>query len=230
MRTRNEQQMKADEDNPNKLSRPLPRYEEGYSQSMIWAVRSLGIDPITGREVYLTRDGRRTSEYNAADQVPVGDTEPDLQGTLSLNFNWRGLSVSLASQYRFGGQYYNKTLVDKVENANLRYNVDRRAFTDRWQKPGDLAKYKAVTSDKNGSLTKATTRFLMDQNELVLNTINVQYRFEKRYEKWISMLGLSSASVGLYMEDLFHWSTIKQERGIQYPMSRQISMSLNLTF
>lgn len=230
MRTRNEQQMKADEDNPNKLSRPLPRYEEGYSQSMIWAVRSLGIDPITGREVYLTRDGRRTSEYNAADQVPVGDTEPDLQGTLSLNFNWRGLSVSLASQYRFGGQYYNKTLVDKVENANLRYNVDRRAFTDRWQKPGDLAKYKAVTPNENGSLTKATTRFLMDQNELVLNTINVQYRFEKRYEKWISMLGLSSASVGLYMEDLFHWSTIKQERGIQYPMSRQISMSLNLTF
>ena len=230
MRTRNEQQMKEDSSNPNKLSRPLPRYEEGYSQSMIWAVRSLGIDPITGREVYLTRDGQRTSEYNAADQVPVGDTEPDLQGTLSLNFNWRGLSVSVASQYKFGGQYYNKTLVDKVENANLRYNVDRRAYTDRWQKPGDLAKYKAVTTDVNGSQTKATTRFLMDQNELVLNTINVQYRFEKRYEKWISKLGLSSASVGLYMEDLFHWSTIKQERGIQYPMSREISMSLNLTF
>ena len=230
MRARNEQQMKEDSNNPNKLSRPLPRYEEGYSQSMIWAVRSLGIDPITGREVYLTRDGQRTSEYNAADQVPVGDTEPDLQGTMSLNFNWRGLSVSIASQYKFGGQYYNKTLVDKVENANLRYNVDRRAYTDRWQKPGDLARYKAVTTATNGSQTKATTRFLMDQNELVLNTINVQYRFEKRYEQWISKLGLSSASVGLYMEDLFHWSTIKQERGIQYPMSRQISMSLNLTF
>lgn len=230
MRARNEEQMKEDSSNPNKLSRPLPRYEEGYSQSMIWAVRSLGIDPITGREVYLTRNGERTSEYNAADQVPVGDTEPKLQGTLSLNFNWRGLSVNVASQYKFGGQYYNKTLVDKVENANLLYNVDRRAFTDRWQNPGDLAKYKAVTTDVNGSETKATTRFLMDQDELVLNTINIQYRFEKRYEKWISKLGLSSATVSLYMEDLFHWSTIKQERGIEYPMSRQVSMSLNLTF
>ena len=230
LRARNEEQMKEDPDNPNKLSRPLPRYEEGYSQSMIWAVRSLGIDPITGREVFLTRDGERTSEWNAADQVPVGDTEPDLQGTMSLNFNWKGLSVNVAAQYKFGGQYYNKTLVDKVENADLRYNVDHRAYTDRWQNVGDLAVFKAVTQDVNGSQTKASTRFLMDQNELVLNTINIQYRFEQRYTPWIKRLGLSSASVGLYMEDLFHWSTIRQERGIEYPMSRQISMSLNLTF
>ena len=230
LRARNEEQMQEDPDNPNKLSRPLPRYEEGYSQSMIWAVRSLGIDPITGREIFLTRDGERTSEWNAADQVPVGDTEPDLQGTMSLNFNWKGLSVNVAAQYKFGGQYYNKTLVDKVENADLRYNVDHRAYTDRWQNVGDLAVFKAVTQDVNGSQTKASTRFLMDQNELVLNTINIQYRFEQRYTPWIKKLGLSSASVGLYMEDLFHWSTIKQERGIEYPMSRQISMSLNLTF
>ena len=162
--------------------------------------------------------------------MPVGDTEPKLEGTLGANFNWRGLSVNIAARYRFGGQYYNKTLVDKVENANLAYNVDRRAFTDRWQNVGDMSSFKAITQDVNGSQTKATTRFLMDQNELVLNTINVQYRFEKRYEPWIGKLGLSSATVGLYMEDLFHWSTIKQERGIQYPMSRQVSMSLNLTF
>lgn len=230
MRARNQEQLKEDPSNPNKLSRPLPRYEEGYSQSMIWAVRSLGIDPITGREIYLTRNGERTSEYNAVDQVPVGDTEPDLEGTLSANFNWKGLSVNVAARYKYGGQYYNKTLVDKVENANLGYNVDRRAYTDRWLNVGDLAKYKAVTQNVNGSQTKATTRFLMDQNELVLNTLSIQYRFESRYEQWIKKLGLSSASISMYMEDLFHWSTIKQERGIEYPMSRQVSMSLNLTF
>lgn len=230
MRIRNQQQLQEDPSNPNKLSRPLPRYEEGYSQSMIWAVRSLGIDPITGREIYLTRNGERTSEYNVADQVPVGDTEPTLQGTLGINFNWYGLSISVAAQYHFGGDYYNRTLVDKVENADLHYNVDRRAFYDRWMQPGDIARFKAVTQAVNGSETKATTRFLMNDNQLSLNTVNIQYRFERRYDKWLSRFGLSSASVGLYLEDLFHWSTIKQERGIQYPMSRQVSMSLNLTF
>lgn len=230
LRIRNQEQLKEDASNPNKLSRPLPRYEEGYSQTMIWAVRSLGIDPMSGREIFLNRNGERVSEWNSADMVPVGDTEPDLEGTLGANINWRGLSVSVAARYRVGGQYYNKTLVDKVENADLAYNVDRRAYTDRWLNVGDIAKYKGVTTDVNGSQTKATSRFVMDNNELVLNTVNIQYRFEQRRESFIRKLGLSSATVGIYMEDLFHWSTIKQERGITYPMSRQISMSLNLTF
>ncbi len=230
LRIRNQEQLKEDSSNPNKLSRPLPRYEEGYSQTMIWAVRSLGIDPMTGREIFLNRNGERVSEWNSADMVPVGDTEPKVAGTISTNFNWRGLSVSVAARYRVGGQYYNKTLLDKVENADLSYNVDKRAYTDRWLNPGDVAKYKAVTTDINGSQTKASDRFVMDNNELVLNTVNVQYRFEKKREAFIKKMGLSSATVGLYLEDLFHWSTIKQERGITYPMSRQISMSLNLTF
>lgn len=230
LKRRNDEELTEAADNPNKLSRPLPRYVEGYSQSMIWTVRSLGIDPVSGREVYLTRGGQRTSEWNAVDLVPCGDTEPDLAGTLSANFTWRGLTCTVAARYQFGGQYYNKTLLDKVENANLRYNVDRRAYTDRWQKPGDRARYKAVTRNVNGSQTKASSRFIMDNDELVLNVINIDYRFESRYEKFIRDLGLSSASVGLYMEDLFHISTIRQERGIQYPMSRQMSMSLSLTF
>lgn len=230
MRARNQEMLQEDPDNPNKLSRPMPRYEEGYSQSMIWTVRSLGIDPITGREVFLDRYGNRKSTWDAADQVPIGDTEPDLTGTLSVNFNWRGLSVSVAARYKFGGQVYNKTLLDKVENADIYSNVDRRAYTERWLKPGDVAKFKSLSETVNGNLTKASSRFIMDDNELVLNTINIQYRFEKRYDKFLERLGLSTASVGLYMEDLFHWSTVKVERGTEYPMSRQVSMSLNLTF
>ena len=230
LKMRNEAQLQEDPNNPNKLSRPMPRYVEGYSQTMIWAVRSLGIDPITGREIFLTQDGKRTSVWNSADMVPVGDTEPDLMGTIGLNANWRGLSLTVASGYRFGGQYYNSTLVDKVENANLSYNVDIRAYTDRWLQPGDVVKYKAVTQDVNGSQTKASSRFVMDRNELVLNTITLQYRFERKREKFLKHLGLSSATVGLYMEDLFHWSTIKQERGITYPMSRQVTMNMSLTF
>ena len=185
---------------------------------------------MSGREIFLNRAGERVSEWNAADMVPVGDTEPDLIGTVSLNFNWKGLSLSVASRYRFGGQYYNKTLVDKIENANLAYNVDKRAYTNRWLNPGDIAQYKAVTNAVNGSQTKASSRFVMDNNEFVLNTINLQYRFEQQQDQFLRKLGLSTAVIGFYLEDLVHWSTIKQERGITYPMARQISMSLNLTF
>lgn len=230
LKLRNQEQLKEDATNPNKNSRPMPRYEEGYSQTMIWAVKSLGIDPITGREIFLTKEGERTSTWNAADMVPVGDMEPDLQGTIGLNANWRGLSLTLASRYQIGGQYYNRTLVDKIENANLRYNVDIRAYTDRWIQPGDITKYKAINESINGAQTKASSRFVMNRNEWALSTINLQYRMEQKREKFLKTMGLSSATIGLFMEDIFHWSTIKQERGIYYPMSRQITMNLSLTF
>lgn len=230
LKVRNEAMLKPDPNNPNKLSRPMPRYEEGYSQSMIWAVKSLGIDPQTGREVFLTRDGQRTGVWNPVDMIPAGDSEPKLIGTISTNLNWGPLTVTLAARYRVGGMMYNRTLVDKVENADLRFNVDKRAYTDRWEKPGDLARFKAVTKDVNGSQTNASTRFIMKDDELMLNVLSLQYRLEGSRHKWLQKLRISSGSIGLYVEDLFRLSTVQVERGITYPMSRQASCSINLTF
>lgn len=230
LKVRNEELLKPNENGTFKITRPLPRYEEGYSQSMIWAVRSLGIDPQTGREIFLGRDGKRTTVWNPIDMVPVGDTEPKLTGILSTNLNWRGLSISLAARYSYGGLLYNRTLVDKVENANLAYNVDKRAYTDRWQKPGDNARFKAINKDSQATQTNASTRFLMKNNELVFNVINLQYRFDTRNHPFIKKLGLTGASLGMYLEDLFRFNTIKVERGTSYPLARQVSMSLNLTF
>lgn len=224
LRARNQESMEK------VTSRPLPQYVEGYSQSIIWGVRSLGIDPVSGREVFLKRDGTMTNEWDAIDQVPLGDTEPKLQGTLSANLNWRGLTFSIAGRYRFGGQIYNYTLVDKVENANLLLNVDERAFNNRWMKPGDETLFKGVTRNANGSDTRASSRFVMDNNEFAINTINVQYRFERKYFPMLGRIGVSSAVVGMYLEDLVRLSTVKMERGINYPFSRQVSMSLNVVF
>ena len=104
-----------------------------------------GYDPQTGREVFLTRDGQLTNLYSSSDQVPVGDTEPKFQGAVSTTFTYKGFSLTLAGQYRWGGQVFNQTLIDKVENANLRQNADRRALYSRWQKPGDQVCSKLLT-------------------------------------------------------------------------------------
>lgn len=120
----------------NEKDKPLPMYEEGESQTRIWVVRSLGIDPMTGDELLLTRNGKVTSEYNAIDKIPYGDTEPKWQGNINTAFNYKGFGANLSFNYKFGGQVYNQTLVDKIENADLRYNVDKRVLQERWQKPG----------------------------------------------------------------------------------------------
>ena len=209
---------------------PLPRYENGYSQTTIWVVRSMGIDPATGREVYMTRDGKLTNDYNAADQIPFGDSEPKFQGSVSTTFTYKGFSLTLAGQYHWGGQTFNKTLINKVENANLRLNTDRRALYDRWQKPGDHVFFKAIDGNISKADTKESSRFVMDDNEFYFSTVNLSYRLDGKKFDWMKRVGITSATLGLYMEDICRFSTIKMERGIDYPFSRQVSMSLNVVF
>ena len=209
---------------------PLPRYVEGRSTTAIWAVRSLGIDPSTGDEILLKRDGSVTSEYDPVDAVICGDTEPKWQGNVNTSFNYMGFGINLGFTYRFGGQMYNSTLVQKVENADLRYNADRRVLQLRWQNPGDVAQYKRLTNSANGSNTQQTSRFVMNENLFQMSSLSLTYRMDNNEYPFLRRLHISSMRWSFNMEDIFYLSSIKRERGTDYPFSRQFALSLNIVF
>lgn len=215
------------EERPNA---PLPHYVEGESINRLWAVRSLGIDPSTGKEIFLKRDGRMTGTYDVVDLVPVGTTEPKWQGNINSSFTYKGFGIDMNFAYKFGGQAYNSTLMDKVENADLVYNADKRVLALRWQNSGDNSRYQGISSAANGSSSKVTSRFVMDENTFQMGSLALSYRMDKTNAKYIERWGLSSVKVGFNMEDLFYISSIKRERGISYPFARQFSFSLNVAF
>jgi hypothetical protein len=217
-------------DSDTDLTRPLPQYVSGMSRTAIWGVRSLGIDPQTGEEILLTRDGKYTTEWNAADRAVIGDTRADLAGNIMSTFAWRDLTLTLSAAYTFGGQVYNKTLADKVENANLRLNVDRRVFTSRWTQPGDVAAFKKIDGSDTRARTKSTSRFVMKNNELRLSAVNLSYRMAAEEYDFLRTAGMRTATVSIYCEDVARLSTVRMERGINYPFARTINMSLNLAF
>ena len=207
---------------------PLPVYQEGQSTTTYYAVRSLGIDPVTGKEVFLTRDGKKTFTWNAIDKVPVGDTNPDVSGTISSNFTWKDLSVGVGFSYKWGGIVYNQTLVDKIENSNIAYNLDKRANSSRWHQPGDVVRFKKF--DVNGSETPASTRFIMDDNELKLATFNVGYRFNEDKYNFLRRLSINVLSLNFTTNDLFRISPIRMERGLEYPFARSYTLSMSIIF
>ena len=219
------------EENYNKQEdSPLPHYEEGESINRIWAVRSLGIDPMTGEEILLKRNGKMTGEYDVVDLVPCGTTEPKWQGNINSSFAYKGFGVDVSMAYKFGGQVYNQTLVDKVENADLMRNADKRVLDLRWMKVGDTAKFKGMNTGINGAGTKATSRFVMDENTFQMTSIALSYRMDRTNTKFLERWGLSSVKFAFNMEDLFYLSSVKQERGTDYPFARRFSFSLNVAF
>lgn len=209
---------------------PLPRYVEGQSITGIWAVKSLGIDPSTGDEILLKRNGSITSIYDSVDAVLCGDTEPKWQGNINSSFNYKGFGINVGLTYRFGGQIYNSTLVSKVENADLRYNADRRVLDLRWQQPGDVVRYKRLTNSANGSNTQQTSRFVMNDNILQMGSLSLSYRMDRRNVPFLAKMHISSMKWAFNMEDVFYLSSVKRERGTDYPFSRQFALSLNIVF
>ena len=207
-----------------KSNKPQTRFVEGQSMNAIWAVRSLGIDPATGRELYLTKDGKTTTEYRTEDQVVCGDAMPKCSGTFGVNMDYRGIFMNLSFYYQFGGQTYNQTLVDRVENADITMNVDKRIYNSVWKKPGDVVDF----AYNRFSVTKPSSRFVQDLNELRMSSLNVGYDF--RHCAFMENSVIKQLKASFYMDDVFRASTVKTERGLTYPFARTFSFSLQATF
>ncbi len=214
--------------NPNRnpqSANPKVRFIEGQSMNSIWAVRSLGIDPGSGNEVYLKRNGEITYLWDAADQIVAGTTEADLMGNFGVNWSYKGFNVSASMRYKFGGQMYNATLVSKVENADIRSNVDKRLIEGRWREPGDITFYKALSSTVS---TQPTTRFVENDNTLTLSSLSVSYDLDEL--RLIKAWGLSRLRVTASVADAFEWASTTIERGTAYPFARNIQISINASF
>jgi hypothetical protein len=219
---------KINEEQMASATAPLPQYREGESTTTLYVVRSLGVDPVTGKEVYLKRDGTKTFVWNANDKVPVGDTNPAISGTVSSSVNWKKLSCSLGFTYKFGGIVYNQTLVDKIENQNVAYNLDNRAGQGRWEKPGDVTPY--VGFSPTGENTPASTRFIMKDNEVRLATLNIGYRLTNEDFDFLRRASIDVLTLNFTTNDLARISPIKMERGLDYPFARSYTLSLSIMF
>lgn len=213
----------------NAISVPFVQYTEGGSMNSIWGVLSQGINPATGEEVFVSRTGGLTDTWLTSNQQILGTTEPKGQGSVGLNFSYKRFSVYASFMYEFGAQRYNQTLVDKVENADIyRTNSDKRLLTDRWSQVGDKAKYSSLKVTRQGvSKTRPTSRFVQDYNMLSLNAMTFSYDLS---ENVLKPLHMSMVRLELGVNDLFHLSTVKQERGLSYPFARSFNFSVKATF
>ena len=115
---------------------------------------------------------------------------------------------------------------NRVENADKKYNVDRRVYEDRWKEPGDRTFFKGI---KETTATQATSRFVQDEATFTCQNLNITY--DLKGNKWLRHnLGIQTLTLKGDIADLFRISTIKQERGTSYPFSRQFSFTLSVMF
>ena len=213
----------------NNNVKPVLLYEDGRPMSAVWAVPSIGIDPMSGTEIFINKEGKQTTTYSSNDLVCYGSGDPKIEGNFGFVTEYKGIGLNATFRFLGGAVMYNSTLVDRVENVDLNLNVDRRVFTGRWQKEGDLVPYLTIKdlSSSNAVLTRPTSRFVFDRREFSMSSLSIYYDFNRDF---LRKLNLQRLRVSFYMNDLFTTSSIKIERGLSYPFARSFSLNISTTF
>lgn len=205
---------------------PKIMFKEGKSLNTIWAVKSLGINPADGREIFVKADGVTTTRvFDVKDKVGCGNNQPKFEGSSTTSLTYKNISVSAAFSYTFGAHVYNETRAAKVENINPMNNVDKRALYERWSPDNRLVAYPLLKySDQ---VVVQSSRFVEKRNELYLSSVNISYDVPVNFVKKI---GLKRLALGIGFQDVLRLSTVKFERGTGYPYMRGLNFSIRPTF
>ncbi len=217
------------------IAQNLERYMDGGHPNDLWAVRSMGVDPGTGKELYLDKNGNLTYTYDAVNVVNVGNTYPKMQGTVGVSVQYKGFSLNSIMRYKWKSYQFNNALFSKVENLTrqqvMAENLDKRALYNRWKKVGDKAEFTNIPDLRYGTSTtdiSMSSRFIQEENSFTGESLSLSYDFYAN--KFIRKIGLQSLSVSGYMNDFFYLSNLRRERGIDYPYARSCSFKLMAAF
>lgn len=185
------------------VGQPVGRSGEGA----IFAAQYAGVNPATGRPMWLDINGNITYLPIAADRRYVGSSLATVFGGLNNNFSYKGFELTSFFTYEYGG------LVTDGQYSFLRENGTRlalnalREVNDRsWKTPGQITDIPRNLTTNAGNETRGNSRnsgtaALLKSDFLRLSQLTVAYSFKPSL---VSRIGLTRARI--YAQGVNLWT------------------------
>ena len=204
----------------------------GHSFGEFYINRFAGVNSGNGDALWLDKNGNITNEFREEDKVYVGKNfNAPWQGGFGTTLAYKGVSLSanfswVADRWVFN----NDRFFEESNGLYSAYNQSKRLL-DRWKKPGDISDI-----PRYGVTPQMDSRFLEDASFMRLKNLMLSYDFPSQLLK--KSRCITRARIYLQAQNLFTWtkfsgldpestSNIYQA---QYPMSRQFSCGVDITF
>ena len=204
----------------------------GHSFGEFYINRFAGVNSSNGDALWLDKNGNITNEFREEDKVYVGKNfNAPWQGGFGTTLAYKGVSLSanfswVADRWVFN----NDRFFEESNGLYSAYNQSKRLL-DRWKKPGDISDI-----PRYGVTPQMDSRFLEDASFMRLKNLMLSYDFPSQLLK--KSRCITRARIYLQAQNLFTWtkfsgldpestSNIYQA---QYPMSRQFSCGVDITF
>lgn len=224
------------------------RLAVGSSLYDFWLRKFHGIDPSDGRSLYVqdpgkddtadtrTIDGKKyTVNHNNAEYGYVGSAIPDLYGSFSNNFSYKGFFLNTLFTYQIGGQTYDSNYANFIDTSpdGAALHVD---MLNAWTTPGQITNVNKLTTNNVTQNLAGSSRWLVDSDYLTFRSATFGYTFKKEQ---LESLGFSTLKVFLSGENIYSWTAKKGLEPVQsfngttsyrYTPARTISVGLNVQF
>ena len=204
----------------------------GHPLGEFYINRYAGVNPINGDALWYTKDGELTTELRDEDKVLIGKSYiAPWQGGFGTALSWKGLSLStqfswVADRYMINNDRY----FDESNGRFASYNQSRRLL-DRWKEPGDV-----TDIPRHGVYTEFDSRLLEDASFLRLKNVMLSYSFKFAPERKRTVIrGVRAYAQAQNLLTFTKFSGLDPEGtsniyAAQYPMARQFTFGLDLTF
>ena len=194
--------------------------------------RYAGVNPANGDALWYDKNGELTTELRDEDKVLVGKSyHAPWQGGFGTALSWKGLALSaqfswVADRWMINNDRY----FDESNGRFASYNQSSRLL-DRWKKPGDL-----TDIPRHGEYTEFDSRLLEDASFLRLKNVMLSYSLPAAMLKKTRVFsGIRVYAQAQNLLTFTKFSGLDPEGtsniyAAQYPMSRQFTFGLDLTF
>jgi TonB-linked SusC/RagA family outer membrane protein len=188
------------------------RWTEGRSRFDWFLLPSAGVDPETGDQLFfmyefdeegnsvpvLEEDGSimitnnwQDTERTFNDKSPI----PDLLGSVSTSFFYKGFSLDILVNYGIGGYILDNGYAAMMHSGSYGSSL-HPDIMNAWRQPGDITDVPRMENGNPNLVRRQSSRFLTDASFWSLRNVNFGYTFGSEVTKRIGMDNLRISLTG----------------------------------
>ena len=232
----------------------INRAVEGYPIGVFYGYDFAGADPDNGDALYWINDVDEngfgivdhstgtTNDPNLANQVVVGDPNPEFIGGFNNKVSYRGFDMNMLWQFVYGNEIYNGGGIFMSASASY-YDNQTRDQLDRWQQPGDQTDVPEARLFWGNGVDQGS-RYVSDGSYLRLKTLTLAYNLPTEMINRFSMSKVRLFVTGTNLLTFTKYDGLDPEVTADFydgnlsigndfyaaPQPRTISLGINLGF
>ena len=212
------------------------RYVVGEKLLTYWLYDYAGVNPQNGNALWRNEEGLLTENAQEARRINAGSPEPLWTGGFNTDLSWRGISLSVQLEARYGNKIYNNDRQLFESDGSMSDQNIWKGALNYWKQPGDTNVLPKPVYNNSSSSDQISTRYLEDGSYLRIKDVTLAYNLPSRWTKKALMSGVRiyASALNLYtFHNMNYWDPEHGTSGvtiISYPMTRSMIVGVDITF